>query len=302
MRRRTLFALGLLAPWLQARAQPPAPSAPQNAARHPSEATQPDAAPPALELAGTWRPGLPLRDWWVSEKYDGIRAWWDGHALHTRRGHRIAAPAWFTAGWPRVPLDGELWAGRGAFALAQSTIARQQASDDAWRKLRFMAFDMPAHGGNFDARLAALKATLAKVGNPALQLAPQRRVASDAALQALLRATVKGGGEGLMLRRGSAPYTPGRSDNLLKLKDHDDAEARVVGHIPGKGRHASRLGALLVETPEGKRFRLGTGLTDAQRDSPPPIGSWVTYRYRGLHPASGLPRFASFVRVREEGL
>ena len=281
MRRRTLLALALLAPCLRATA-----AAAERAA----------AAPPAMELAGAWRSGLKLSEWWVSEKYDGIRAWWDGQNLRTRGGLRIAAPDWFTHAWPRVPLDGELWAGRGGFARVQSTVLRQQPDDEAWRRIRYMAFDMPEHGGNFDARLQALRASLGKSPSDTLQLAEQRRVANEKELKKLLASTTKAGGEGLVLHHGSAPYQAGRSANLLKLKNHDDAEARVVAHIKGKGRNAGRLGALLVETPEGKRFRLGTGFTDAQRRNPPPVGAWVTYRYRGRH-ASGLPRFASFLRV-----
>ena len=279
MHRRTLLALALLAPCLRAHAA--------------AERT----AAPAMELAGAWRKGLKLSEWWVSEKYDGIRAWWDGQHLRTRGGLRIATPDWFTHGWPRVPLDGELWAGRGGFARVQSTVLRQQPDDEAWRAIRFMAFDMPEHGGAFDTRLQALRASLAKSpSDNTLQLAEQRRVASEAELKKLLASTTKAGGEGLVLHHGSAPYQAGRSSNLLKLKPHDDAEARVVAHIKGKGRNAGRLGALLVETPEGKRFRLGTGFTDAQRRNPPPVGSWVTYRYRGRH-ASGLPRFASYLRT-----
>ena len=133
-----------------------------------------------------------------------------------------------------------------------------------------------------------------------VQAVPQRKVAGDAELQALLREVVRGGGEGLMLHRGASLYRAGRGDDLLKLKTHDDAEARVIAHVPGKGKHAGRLGALMVETPEGRRFALGTGFTDAQRADPPPVGSWVTYRFRGLHEGSGLPRFASFLRVRSD--
>lgn len=85
---------------------------------------------------------------------------------------------------------------------------------------------------------------------------------------------------------------------MRKLKPVPDEEAKVVGHMDGKGKHAGRMGALLLETPEGKRFALGTGFTDAQRESPPALGSFVTYRYRD-RTASGLPKFASFLRVRE---
>ena len=252
---------------------------------------------PALLLANVYRPGMPLADYWVSEKYDGVRGYWDGQTLRTRGGETVAAPAWFTAGWPTTPMDGELWAGRGRFAHAQSTTRQQQPDDAAWRQMRFMVFDLPSQGGVFDERLIALKALAASIQQPWVQAVPQQRVATDAALQALLQRTVRAGGEGLMLHKGSSLYRSGRSDDLIKLKTHDDAEALVVGHLPGKGKHAGRLGALLVEMPTGQRFRLGAGLSDADRANPPPIGSWVTYRFRGTH-EGGLPRFASFVRVR----
>ena len=255
---------------------------------------------PALQLAGHYRPGMDLRGWWVSEKYDGVRAHWDGQQLRTRGGERINAPAWFTAGWPAEPMDGELWAGRGRFEQAQSAAARQQPDDAAWRALRYMVFDVPAHPGTFDERLRARAGLVARIDQPWVLAVPQRKVASHAELQALLRDVERGGGEGLMLRRGASLHRAGRGDDLLKFKSHDDAEARVVAHLPGKGKHAGRLGALLVETPEGQRFALGTGFTDAQRADPPPVGSWVTYRYRGLHQKSGLPRFASFMRVRAD--
>ena len=255
--------------------------------------------PPALLLANVYRAGLPLADYWVSEKYDGVRGYWDGRTLRTRGGETVAAPAWFTAGWPPdTPMDGELWAGRGRFSHAQSTTRQQRPDDRAWRQMRFMVFDLPRHGGSFDERLPALQAAVARIGQPWVQAVAQQRVASDAALQALLQRTVRAGGEGLMLHRGASLYQGGRSDDLIKLKTHEDAEARVVAHLPGKGRHAGRLGALLVEMPSGQRFRLGAGFSDADRSDPPPLGSWVTYRFRGTHDG-GLPRFASFVRVRE---
>lgn len=254
---------------------------------------------PALLLARVYHPDLPLADYWVSEKFDGVRGYWDGTRLRTRGGEPITPPGWFTAGWSSTPMDGELWAGRGQFAMAQSTVRSANAGDAAWRGIRFMVFDLPSHPGSFDARLPALQQTVAGIGQAWVQAVEQRRVPSHAALQALLTRTVRGGGEGLMLHRGASHYRAGRSDDLIKLKTHADTEARVVGHLPGKGRHAGRMGALLVEMPSGQRFKLGAGFSDADRAAPPPVGSWVTYRYRGTHD-SGLPRFASFVRVRED--
>ncbi len=259
---------------------------------------------PALMLANVYRPGVALQDYWVSEKYDGVRGYWNGTELLTRGGERVAAPAWFTAGWPKTPLDGELWAGRGQFAKAVSTVRQQTPDDAAWRGLRFMVFDLPAHAGPFTERISAISGAVSQIDKPWVQAVQQRRVESHAALQRLLLTTVKQGGEGLMLHRGSSLYKGVRSDDLLKVKTHDDLEARVVGHIPGKGKYTGQLGALVVELPaaDGKsprRFKLGTGLTDADRQSPPAIGSTVTFRYRGVND-SGIPRFASFMRVRED--
>lgn len=250
-------------------------------------------------LAGVYRPGIPLAAYWLSEKYDGLRAYWDGQQLLTRGGEPIAAPAWFTARWPAEPMDGELWAGRGRFEEALSTVRQQTPDDAAWRRLRFMVFDLPAHPGPFTDRIAAYHGLVSQLDQPWVRPVLQERVASHAVLMARLDRLVKDGGEGLMLHRGDAPYRALRNDDLLKVKTHEDAEARVIAHLPGQGRHAGRLGALQVETPEGLRFRLGTGFTDAQREHPPAVGEWVTYRFRG-HSASGLPRFASFLRVRPD--
>lgn len=257
------------------------------------------AATPSLMLANVYRANIPLADYWVSEKYDGVRGYWDGAQLWTRGGERINAPAWFTAGWPTVPMDGELWAGRGQFSTAVSTVRQQTPVDAAWQKMHFMVFDLPAHGGTFDERIPALNTLVDTLALPWVQPVPQTKVANHAALQARMRQTVKAGGEGLMLHRGASLYKGARNDDLLKVKPHEDAEARVVAHVPGQGKYEGMLGALLVETDTGQRFKLGTGFTDTQRRDPPPIGAWVTYRFRDVNP-SGVPRFASFLRVRED--
>ncbi len=258
-----------------------------------------DAAAPELMLAKVLRGDISLADYWVSDSLDGVRGYWDGAKLITRGGRRIAAPAWFTAGWPRVPLDGELWAGRGRFEHAQSTVARAIPDDAAWRGMRYMVFDLPAQPGSFDERLAALDKLIGALDIAWLKAVPERKLADRAALLALMKQTVKAGGEGLMLHRGASLYRGARSDDLLKLKPREDAEATVIGHLPGSGKYAGMLGALVVQTPAGLRFKLGTGFTDPQRREPPPIGSTVTYRYVALN-ASGVPRHASFLRVRRE--
>ena len=240
----------------------------------------------------------PVAAFWVSEKLDGVRGRWDGERLWTRGGLPVDAPAWFTAGWPRMPMDGELWLGRGRFEETSALVRNSPADDAAWRPLRFLVFDLPAHGGSFDERVHAMRRIPGPGVPPWLGPVAQSRIPDRVLLQARLDAVIAAGGEGLMLHRGDARYGAGRSDALIKLKPHDDAEARVIAHLPGRGKYAGMVGSLLVERADGARFRLGSGLGDADRLDPPPLGSLVTYRYNGLT-GNGLPRFPRYLRLRE---
>lgn len=258
---------------------------------------------PPLMLATSYDGRSDPAGFWVSEKYDGVRGYWDGQRLLTRAGNPIAAPAWFTAGWPATPLEGELWAGRGKFSQAVSTVRQQTPDDAAWRALRFMVFDLPAQGGTFNERLPVLQARVAQLGQTWVQAVAQTPATTAAALRVQLDAVVRAGGEGLVLHRGSAVYAARRSEDLRKFKPFEDAEARVVGQVAGTGKHTGRLGALWLELPArngqpAQRFKLGTGFSDAERADPPPVGAWVTYRYRGVTD-KGIPRFASFLRMAE---
>ena len=257
------------------------------------------AAPPRLMLATDYHDGIEVAEYFVSEKLDGVRGHWDGRALYTRGGHRIEAPEWFTAGWPRVPMDGELWLGRGRFEETSGIARTAGGEHPGWREMRFMVFDLPAHEGGFGQRVAAMRALLMAANVRWLQPVEQRRVTGRQELEARMRAVVEAGGEGLMLHHRDARYRAGRSGQLLKLKPFDDAEARVVGHTPGRGKYTGMVGALVVERPDGLRFRIGSGLTDALRAEPPAVGTHVTYRFNGLT-GNGVPRFPRFLRVRHE--
>lgn len=256
-------------------------------------------AAPLLLLAQEADTDIDPSGWLVSEKLDGVRALWDGSSLRFRSGAPIEAPAWFLARLPKQALDGELWLGRGRFDALSGLVRRASPDDAGWRELRYMLFELPGGRGNFAQRAQQLAELASHTGWPQLQAVPQTTLASREALHRQLDAVVRAGGEGLMLHRADAAYLTGRSKLLLKLKPVQDADAVVIGYLAGRGRHAGRLGALQLRREDGVVFHLGTGLSDAQRDTPPPLGSTVTYTYRGLTP-QGVPRFASFLRVRPD--
>lgn len=255
-------------------------------------------AVPQLTLANIYRDHSSVADYWVSEKLDGVRAYWNGTRLVTRNGNAIAAPPWFIAGFPPQPLDGELWAGRGRFQFVTSTVLDSNPDTAQWRQIRFMVFDLHREGAIFDERVMQMRALLQVHESPYIEIVRQYRLKDRAGLLRELTAVTKAGAEGLMLHRGGALYRAGRSDDVLKLKTWQDAEAVVIAHTPGKGKFSGLMGSLLVEHG-GKQFRVGSGFTDAQRRNPPPPGAIITYKYWGLT-NNGLPRFASFLRVRPD--
>ena len=255
------------------------------------------ASGPAATLAMVYRDDVDPAAYWVSEKLDGVRALWDGRVLRFRSGQPIAAPQWFLDGLPRAALDGELWIGRRSFEQLSGVVRKQQAVDDEWRQVRYMVFEMPEAPGSFTARSVRCRGGRGggrRGGGGGLLC----RAAHAAGGRRRFERVVAAGGEGLMLHRADAQWVAGRSDVLLKLTPWLDAEARVVAHRPGKGRLRGMLGALEVEMPDGRRFRIGSGFSDAQRRAPPAIGTTVTYRYRELT-AKGLPRFPRYLRLRE---
>ena len=257
-----------------------------------------ESAPPALLLADRYRGEIDISRYWVSEKLDGVRASWDGKTLQFRSGNPVPAPKWFLDALPNQPLDGELWLGRGSFDQLSAIVRHQSPDDGEWRRVRYMIFELPDAPGRFTDRVAQIKAITAAANQPWLQAVAQFRLPDAAALQKRLRDIVRSGGEGLMLHRDDAAYETGRSSALLKLTPWLDAEATVVAHLPGKGKYTGMLGALRMELPDGRRFALGSGLTDALRRNPPPVGTLITYRYRELT-KNGMPRFPRYLRVRD---
>ena len=256
---------------------------------------------PALLLAKSYdqSQNILLENYWVSEKLDGVRAYWDGKNLISRQGNIFNAPKWFIRNLPNTSLDGELWIARQQFEVLSGIVRRKKPNDTDWKKIKYMLFDIPNSDQIFDKRLLKLKELVNKIDKPHIQVIPQFKLSSHDQLIEKLESITKNGAEGLMLHLGTSIYKSGRSSDILKVKKAYDAEAIVIAHLPGKGKFDNMLGALLVEMPNKKRFRIGTGFSDAIRRNPPNIGSQITYRYLG-YTNKGIPKFASFMRIRKK--
>ena len=253
---------------------------------------------PAMLLAETWDGEQDVSGWWLSEKLDGVRAVWTGRQFLSRQGNIFHAPAWFTADLPEFPLDGELWLARRAFQRTVSIVRRHDEPAD-WRQIRYVVFDAPAELAPFERRMQKYREHFKKCPALYVDVLEQSVCRGRDHLDRELDRIESLGGEGIMLRRPDSLYEAGRSSSLLKVKRFLDAEALVVDHEPGKGRHRGRLGALICELPGGLRFAVGSGLSDAERESPPAIGSLITFRYQELT-ERGVPRFPTYVRLRTD--
>lgn len=252
-------------------------------------------AKPDLMALETYQ-GQDVTGWLVSEKLDGVRAYWDGKKLISRQGNVFHAPKWFTQSLPSFELDGELWFGRNQFENTVS-IVRQSEPDSRWRQITYWVFDLPTESGGLLQRLAKLENYLQNHSIDHVKVVPHFVFDKTHSLQDTLNRIVEKGGEGLVLREPNVAYQSGRTPYALKLKPKYDAECRVTGYSEGQGKYQGLVGALHCINDQGQELKLGSGLTDQQRRQPPAIGALVSYQYYG-YTASGWPKHAVFWRER----
>ncbi len=251
-----------------------------------------------------------LDGWVMSEKLDGVRAYWDGSRLWSKTGKPIYAPQWFLNRLPTFKLDGELWIGRQRFAEVVS-IVRDHKPSEQWHKVIYCIFDVPDQPRGLFERLALLETFLQKNPNPNLQVIAQVQIMDHQTISKELDRVTSLGGEGLVIRDAKEPYQTGRQSTIQKVKLKQDAECIVQGYTLGKGKYQGMVGALecalLDEQVERlfpklintniKTIRVGSGLSDQQRQKPPKIGTVITFQYMGVT-KNGLPRFPVFLRER----
>ena len=239
--------------------------------------------------------GMPMR-WLASEKLDGMRAYWNGQELVTRNENRISAPEWFTADLPSDQhLDGELFIGRGCFQQTISVCRKKEPVDSEWKQITYKVFDIPSSTQPFRLRYHALNDLCKTL--PSHVVCVEHRPCETGEVTHLLSRLEALGAEGVMLRDPDSLYERKRSRSLLKVKSFLDADATVIGHEGGTGKHQGRMGALRCVLDDGTEFGIGIGFTDSQRENPPAVGDVVTFSYFELT-CGGVPRFPAFLGVR----
>ena len=250
--------------------------------------------------------------WLASEKLDGVRAYWDGENLLSRQGKKLNAPLSFTKNFPKFALDGELYAKELKFEEIQASVMDKLPDEKAWSKLKFHVFDVPEASGGLPRRLEVLAKFLKNEPNQNLIIIKQIKMRDNAQFLKFTESIIAKGGEGAVVREPNAPYERKRSKNALKFKKFKDAECEVITINKGSGKYANLAGSLTCkalgskddkekagEPKEGTIFKIGSGLSDKNRQDPPKIGSIITYKFQNLT-ANGKPRFPIFLRIRED--
>ena len=233
-----------------------------------------------------------ISGWLMSEKLDGIRAYWDGEQLFSRSGKKINAPKYFTKDYPPFEIDGELWSKRGDFEFI-SSVVRDKVPGDGWKKIKHYIFEVPNAKGGLLSRLKMLE----NIKSNSIKMIPQIKIKSKNHLHSFLKDIEKKGGEGVVVRDGDAPYIAKRTSKALKVKTFHDMECRVVGYTQGKGKFSGMIGALKCQLEDGTLFKIGSGLSNEERMNPPKKGTLVTFKYKEFT-KYGKPRFPVYLRER----
>jgi len=246
---------------------------------------------PELFLLQNYKAENNVTSWYMSEKLDGVRAYWDGKKLLSRSGRIFSVPKFFTKEFPSYKLDGELWSKRSDFSHIASVVNKKEAHN-GWKDLTYNIFEVPDANGTLIERISIVKESFY------VKVVQQIKVQNKKHLDNFLKSVEKKKGEGVVVRDGTLNYYIGRKNSALKVKSYIDDECEVIGYKKGTGKYINVTGSLLCQWTQKKQIRVGSGLNDVQRKNPPKIGAIITFKYYGLT-SKGNPRFPIFLRERK---
>ena len=152
----------------------------------------------------------------MSEKMDGIRAYWDGGKLLSRYGNELSGPGWFTAGLPiTLTLDGELWMGQDTSFENINSILRSKTGD--WSQIQYYVFDLPSSVGPFETRLEEMK-RLKAIFPSHVHIVKHQKCEGISHLMEYLTSILTNRGEGVIVRQPQTHYIKGHTTSILKVK------------------------------------------------------------------------------------
>lgn len=231
----------------------------------------------------------------MSEKLDGIRAYWNGKELLTKNGNKIFIPKVLIKNYPSFHLDGELWTKRNDFENIQN-IVLDKTPTKQWKEITYNIFEVPNQKGNFYERIKVLENWLKINRNTNIRIIKQIKCKNKKHLNTYLESLINKKAEGVIIKNPSIPYFIGRSENILKVKKFKDMEGKVIDINYNKNNKFKSLKILLKNNVT---FNLGGGFSNKEKINHPIVGDIVTFKYYGLTKYK-KPKFASFLRTRKE--
>jgi DNA ligase-1 len=248
---------------------------------------------PKLLLLKTYK-DQNITNWVMSEKLDGIRAYWDGKKLLTRSGKIINAPKWFIKDYPPFQIDGELWTKRNDFENIVS-IVNDKIPSKKWQTIKHYIFEVPNQSGDLFQRLSKAK----PYENQYIKILEQIKVKDKNHLNKFLKQIESKNGEGVVVRDPKTEYINHRTTKALKVKSFKDDECIIIGYTKGTGKYENKVGAIKCKLKNGIIFKIGSGLNNDFREKPLPLETKITFKYQNLT-KYGKPRFPVFLRERKE--
>jgi ATP-dependent DNA ligase len=147
-------------------------------------------------------------------------------------------------------------------------------------------FKWGAWSVEYSKRFALLSARMSGVEPKTIGLVPTwSQVATLEEAQSIYMAQLAKGEEGIILKDPKGPWQDKRVKHQVKMKAELEADLLVTGLVPGSGKYQGKIGALQVESADGRvKSAVGTGLDDDERSWDPEefLGKIVSVKYNAL--------------------
>lgn len=246
-------------------------------------------------------------------KLDGIRAIISKHGAFSRNGgkhvacpHILESLKLFFEKNPDTILDGELYCDKfnndfnKICSLVKRTKPTKEELFESSQAIEYWVYDIIDTKKTFAERSDFITKNL--FGNKII-IVETTKVKDKAELDNLYENYVEHGYEGQMIRTNSV-YEKKRSKNLLKRKEFQDGEWKIIDIIEGVGNRSKMAGYMVFKTSSGETFKSNIKgdralLKDYLLNKVNYIGKQATIRYFNLTPNKEIPRFPFVYSVRD---